>query len=70
MGYPPMGLLSEFRFGKHKGSTVEEVIETDPSYLRWALDGNVITLDNEAFAEYQPAIEEYELSEDFFIIRK
>ncbi len=27
-------------FGKHKGKTVKEVMETDPSYLLWA-DDNV-----------------------------
>lgn len=29
-----------FTFGKHKGKTVKEVMETDPSYLLWA-DENV-----------------------------
>jgi len=27
-----------FQFGKHKGSTIEEVIEKDPSYIDWAKD--------------------------------
>jgi hypothetical protein len=65
MSYPPMKLSDEFKFGKHKGSTVEMVIDEDPSYLRWALDGNIILLDNEAYESYEKAIDEYDLSKKF-----
>lgn len=26
------------RFGKHKGETLEDVLENDPGYLQWLLD--------------------------------
>ena len=25
-------------FGKHKGKTVEEILESDPTYIRWAIN--------------------------------
>jgi len=30
-----MGLDSVFNFGKYKGEQVEDVVEDDPSYIRW-----------------------------------
>jgi hypothetical protein len=65
MSYPPMKLSDEFKFGKHKGSTVEMIIDEDPSYLRWAVDGNIILLDNEAYESYDKAIDEYDISKKF-----
>jgi len=29
-----------FNFGKHKGLTVEEVLEKDPSYFSWIMRGD------------------------------
>ncbi len=62
--YPPMEMEAEFKFGKHIGSTIEAVIENDPSYIRWATDGGVITLENEAYKAYEIAIEEYDFNKD------
>lgn len=31
------GLQDRLDFGKHRGKTLEEVIEEDPRYIRWAL---------------------------------
>ena len=31
-------LDDELSFGKYKGKTVEEVLEDDPTYLRWCLE--------------------------------
>lgn len=31
-------LIDKLTFGKHKGATIEEVIDDDPSYLEWAID--------------------------------
>ena len=28
----------EFRFGKHKGKTIDEVYQEDAGYLEWCLD--------------------------------
>jgi len=30
-----LGLTSELEFGKHKGKTVEYVLENDPKYILW-----------------------------------
>jgi hypothetical protein len=60
--YPPMKLADEFRFGKHIGTTVEDVITGTPTYIKWAIDECVIKLDNDAFALYESSIAEWELS--------
>jgi len=31
-------LTTEFPFGKHRDETVAEVIETDPDYVRYAIE--------------------------------
>lgn len=31
-------LDDELSFGKYKGKTVEEVLEEDPHYLKWAME--------------------------------
>lgn len=62
--YPPMKLEDEFRFGKHKGNTLEEVINSSPTYIRWAMTEGVIELDNDAHPIYEDAIEEWELEND------
>lgn len=31
-------LSDKLTFGKHKGSTIEEVLEDDPNYIEWAID--------------------------------
>lgn len=35
--YPPLDFDDEMPFGKHKGETVAEVIDDDPSYMVWLL---------------------------------
>lgn len=37
-------LLDKLHFGKHKGSTLKEVIEKDPSYWNWLHTKNIILL--------------------------
>lgn len=44
-----MSLDKEFRFGEWKGHSIEEVINTKPDYIRWAVRDSVIELDNEAY---------------------
>ena len=61
MGYPPMKLGDEFRFSKHKGLTVETVILNSITWMRWAVDGSVILLDDEAFKLYETALAEWKL---------
>lgn len=43
-----MGLEDEFKFGKHKGHQLEDVIEDDPNYLEWCIKEDVIAFDEEA----------------------
>ena len=38
IGKKAMGLDDEFTFGKHKGETLEEVIDSAPSYVFWCLE--------------------------------
>ncbi len=51
------GLKSIFTFGIHKGETVAEVIEDDPSYIEWCLDDvDGFELDSEASAALEKAL--------------
>lgn len=43
-----MGLEDTFRFGKHKGHQLEDVIEDDPDYVRWCVENDIVDFDNEA----------------------
>ncbi len=36
--WQPFGLEDELPFGKHQGSTVQEVVDTDVDWLIWAID--------------------------------
>jgi len=51
--YPPMGLDKEFKFGKHIGKTVMEIIESSPDYIEYMMDQKIIKLDNEAYAYWE-----------------
>ncbi len=33
-----LSLEHEFTFGKYKGQQVEDVVDDDPSYIRWLLE--------------------------------
>ncbi len=50
-------LETELNFGKkHKGETIEEIIEDDPEYLLWAIDTiEWFELDDEAEKELEKA---------------
>jgi hypothetical protein len=44
--YPILGISDALPFGKHKGESLVDVLESDPGWLRWALEnikGFVIT---------------------------
>lgn len=45
--YPPMGLESIFKFGKHKGQQVEDVLEDDPQYIAYLIEENISDFDDE-----------------------
>lgn len=51
------GLETEIKFGKkHRGETIEDIIENDPDYLLWALDTiEWFELDDEAEKELETA---------------
>lgn len=38
-------------FGKHKSKTLDEIIDVDPGYLKWAVLNNVLKLSPEIEAE-------------------
>ncbi len=38
MNKVPLSLNNSFKFGRHKGKSVKEVIEEDPYYILWARD--------------------------------
>lgn len=42
-----MGLEDEFKFGKHKGHQLEDVIEDDPDYIEWCVKNEVVDFDEE-----------------------
>lgn len=43
-----MGLEDEFKFGKHKGHQLEDVIDDDPKYIEWCIMEGVVDFDEEA----------------------
>ena len=45
------GMCDELTFGKHRGRTVAEVLDLDPSYIRWAIENNVTMFDDEVIDE-------------------
>lgn len=51
-----LGLKDELKFGKHKGESIEEVINTDSSYITWGLKENTFKLDYNANKIYEEAI--------------
>lgn len=51
-----LGLASTLKFGKYKNRRINDIIEEDPKYLEWAVNDNVILLDDEAYTELQDAI--------------
>lgn len=53
MGYPPLELHYKFKFGKHIGEVVADVIELYPDYIRHMMDENIIELSNEAYEYFQ-----------------
>lgn len=56
----PANLNTKFDFGKHKGKTVEEVCDDDPSYVEWCIDNvDDFELDNEAYDYYEDELAAY-----------
>lgn len=42
-----MGLDDTFKFGKHKGDQVEDVIEDDPDYIAYCVEKDIVQFDEE-----------------------
>lgn len=42
-----MGLEDIFKFGKHQGEQLEDVIEDDPGYVTWLAEENVVDFDEQ-----------------------
>ena len=47
-----MGLDDVFKFGKHKGDRLWQVLRDDYSYIVWAVENIDFELDDEAYSEY------------------
>lgn len=45
--YNVLGYDSVMKFGKYKGKTIGDIIETDEKYLIWAVENDIIELDEE-----------------------
>lgn len=45
---PILGLQAVLDFGKHQGKTVEDVLESEPTYIDWAVSQRIFVLDEEA----------------------
>jgi DNA polymerase III epsilon subunit-like protein len=43
-----MGLEDCFKFGKHKGDQLEDVISDDPGYIEWVISEGVVIFDESA----------------------
>lgn len=54
--YPPMSLVKEFRFGKYKHLTVENVINQDAGYIKYMIGEKIIELDNEAYEYFENVV--------------
>jgi hypothetical protein len=46
------GLEDEIPFGKHKGMTIEMILDVEPSYVTWLLEYTDFELGPDAEAEY------------------
>lgn len=42
-----LGLDDEFKFGKHQGQQVEDVVEDDPDYIYWIVQNEICEFDDE-----------------------
>lgn len=63
----PFKLNDKITFGKHKGLTIKEIIEDDPSYLEWALDEvDGFELDDAAIAALELALHQNDPLENIF----
>ena len=59
------GLTDKFNFGKHKGETIQEVIEDEITYLEWCMDAvDGFDLDEQAYQVYNDALDSYYWSEE------
>jgi hypothetical protein len=56
-------LNTTFSFGKHKGKTVKEVLEIEPSYIKWCiLNLNHFCILSEVLKEIQVLVPEFKLN--------
>ena len=52
-----LGLRDVMPFGKHKGRTIQEIIDERPSYVTWLLEHTRVELSAEAEAEYHARLD-------------
>lgn len=61
-GVPEMAARDVFIFGKHKGQTVNRVLQIEPSYLLWLDRKNIVSFEIEVL---NAAIAQAETLEDY-----
>lgn len=57
--------VETFNFGKHKGKTVEEVLEKEPSYYAWMMQGEFPLYTKKALKEIKEKIQVKQLAAKF-----
>ena len=55
--YPPIYLDDVVKFGKHKGSTMRDIIEHHPDYIQYMLDEQAIQLGDDAYLHFAKIME-------------
>jgi len=43
---PKLGMRSTLTFGKYKGKSIKEVIDSDPGYIKWCREQGIFTLNS------------------------
>ena len=58
-------LIDKLNFGKHKGETIKQVCEDDPTYIEWCLNAiDSFELDDKAMEFYENEIDLHYWDED------
>ena len=59
-----LGLENSLWFGKYKSTTIEDILETDVTYIRWCLEEKIFSLNDEAFEMYEEYLSDWIAAEE------
>lgn len=63
MNYPA-NLEDKLDFGKHKGKSIDWILDNEPTYIEWCIENiTKFELDNETYEDYEVALEEFRVKE-------